>query len=38
MQDKGAITELHAMIESIPIDMQPEKKVNQVQNKFKTGH
>ena len=38
MQDKDDIVELQAMIEEIPVDMQPEKKVNQVRKKCKTSH
>ena len=37
IQDKNAIAELQAPIEETPIEPQPEKKVNQVSNKFKTG-
>ena len=37
MQDKDAIAELQTMIEEVPIEPQPEKKVNQVWKKFKTG-
>ena len=37
MQDKYAIAELQAMIEEIPVEPLPEKKVNQVWKKFKTG-
>ena len=35
MQDKDAIAELQAMIEGIPIEPQPERKVNQVRKNFK---
>ena len=38
MQDKYAIAELQAMIEEIPIEPQPEKKVNQVWKKCKNGY
>ena len=37
MQDKDAILELKAMIEEIHVEPQPEKNVNQVRKKFKTG-
>ena len=34
MQDKDAIAELQAMIEDITVELQPKKKVNQVQKKM----
>ena len=37
MQDKDAIAELQAMIEEIYVESRPEKKVNQVWKKCKTG-
>ena len=37
IQDKYAIVELQVMIEETPIELRPEKKVNQVRKKFKTG-
>ena len=36
IQDKDVITKLQAMIEETPIELQPEKKLNQVRKKFKT--
>ena len=36
MQDKDAIAKLQAIIEEIPIELRPEKKVNQVWRKCKT--
>ena len=38
IQDKYAIKELQALIEETPVEPQPEKRVNQVEKKFKTGH
>ena len=38
MQDKDAIAELQAMIEDIPVEPQPEKKVNQVRKNCKIGN
>ena len=38
IQDKDVITELQALIEETLVDLHPEKKVNQVNKKFKTGH
>ena len=37
MQDKDAIAELQEMIKDILVQLQPEKKVNQVWKKCKTG-
>ena len=37
MQDKDVIAKLQAMIEEIPIEIWPEKNVNQVRKKFKNG-
>ena len=38
IQDLDAITELQSLIEETPVDPQLEKKVNQVNKKFKTLH
>ena len=38
IEDKDVIAELQAIIEEIPIEPWPKKKVNQVRRKFKTGH
>ena len=38
IQDKYAIEELQALIEETPVEPQPEKKVNQLRKKLKTGH
>ena len=37
IQDKDAIEELQALIEETPVEPQPEKRVNQIGKKFKTG-
>ena len=38
IEDKDVIAELQAIIEEIPIEPRPKKKVNQVRRKFKTSH
>ena len=38
IQDKDAIAELQEMIEEMPIEPRPEKNINQVRKKVKTGH
>ena len=38
IQDKYAITELQEIIDNIPVELQTEKKVNQVRRKCKTSH
>ena len=35
IQDKDVVAELQAMIEEIPVEPRPKKKVNQVRKKFK---
>ena len=37
IQDKDTIAELQALIEETPVEPQPEKRVNEVEKKFKTG-
>ena len=37
IHDKDFIAELQALIEETPLELQPERRVNHVRNKFKTG-